>query len=295
MRVAPPTRKTTLIEQYSLGCSLSRSYGLNFRQTHPVEFPDPSPIMPPVRLGSDVPDFNRHYAYFSECLGRLNGSIPVLLTERHFFSIPFLKALQEYAGRDIVTISLDDHLDGVNTGYTNWGFWGFGIRQGIMDPRALSIIGSSQIEQAEEFSREYMCDAAERLIALGDHEDSRGLLETSADAVAAANRGLRRENILADWRLRSYAEYCGLKNLGVSLDISFLDRDLAGVPLFVSFDSDITWDNGRLAALARKISAADILGVHISEMDVGVELHGAEGIENFVEALMRFDHSVAHE
>lgn len=275
-------RPVSLIEQRSFNRSLTQEHRLALPGSVHPNLPDLASLSPPTRLSSDLVDFKRHADFFSACLSAAPGTLPLLVTEQHVFSLPFYKALVKANPREEISIvSLDNHLDGVDITYTNWAFWGFGIYHHQVKPANLRIIGSGQQLRAETFCRDYQCSATLPGFKYQAIELYSEFIELAAAKVTAANPALEFAKIKKEPRLRDFAEYALLKNAGVAMSQSLTDHDLAGRAVFVSFDTDVPMASERLLAIAQLLRNARILGVHISELNQGLPIHGREVIEEF--------------
>jgi len=263
------------------------THRVNFPGKAPAQLPDLAHLSPPARLSNSVADFRRHKNFFVACLNETKGTLPLLVTDQHLFSLPFYRALAEaYSENEITVISLDEHLDGIDPSYTNWGFWAFGIYLNYVKPANLHIIGSGQQLKAETFANERKCAAAGPLFYYQVIDEVSEFKRQAAAKVMISNPAINAGELRNDRRLRDFAEYSLLKNSGVSLRQSLEGLDLAGKPLFVSFDTDVTLRGESLLAIARLMREAELVGLHICELAQGVPIHGREEIEEFVKILV---------
>jgi len=280
-------RPVCLIEQQVLNRPITQDHRLNLPSTVSPRLPDLADLSPPARLGRDLVDFSRHKKFFTQCLSATKGAIPLVVTDQHLYSLPFYKAIAEAKpGEEVKIVSLDAHLDGIDITYSNWSFWGFGIHSNLLKPENLSIIGSLQQIKAERFMQEHTCAKAISSFEYQPIEQFQDFTRLAAERVVAANPALEFDQILADKRLRDFAEYALLKNAGVELFKSSLETDLSGQAVFVSFDTDVTLQSDALLAIARQLRGTRVVGFHISELHQGIPLHGNSLIEEFVRMII---------
>ncbi|MFA6169980.1 MAG: hypothetical protein WCW67_00550 [Candidatus Margulisiibacteriota bacterium] len=275
-------RPVSLIEQRSFNRPLTQEHRLTLPGSVHPNLPDLASLSPPTRLSSDLVDFNRHAEFLAACLSAAPGTLPILVTEQHVFSLPFYRALvKANPGEEIAIVSLDNHLDGVDITYTNWAFWGFGIYHNQVKPANLRIIGPGQQLRAEAFYQEYNCADAIPGFNYQVIEQYQDFIRQAAVKVVTANPTLDLAAIRKAPHLRDFAEYALLKNAGVTMSQSLANLDLAGRSIFVSFDTDVPLAPERLLAIAQLLRNARVLGVHISELHQGLPIHGREVIEEF--------------
>ena len=284
-RVFAP-RKIAVIEQRSFGTPVSIEHGVHLPGERPRGLPDLSPLSPPFRMSSAMSDYYRHYALFMDCFAQTDGALPVLATEKHAFSLPFYAAIKRAAGReDVLICSLDAHLDGMGIAYANWSFWGFGIYNGIIDPRKLIIVGSFQLQRAESFMADHKCEAAVREFKFENVENTADLTTSAAQRICKVVRQTADRNKLqADLRLRDFVEYAYLRNSGVRLFHSTIEENVFGMPIFVSLDTDCP--KAIFLESAERLKGAALLGLHFSEFQEGVRINGPLSIEQFAQKLL---------
>lgn len=274
-------RPVSLIEQRSFSQPLTQKHRLALPGSVHPNLPAFASLSSPTRPSSDLVDFKRHADFFTACLSAAPGALPLLITEQHVLSLPFYKALAKAnPGESIAIVSLDNHLDGVDITYSNWAFWGFGIYHHQVKPANLRIIGSGQQLRAEAFCQEYQCSATLPGFKYQAIELYSEFIGQAAARIAAVNPTLNLSAIRKEPRLRDFAEYALLKNAGVAMSQSLTDLE-AGRAIFVSFDTDVPLAPERLLAIAQLLRNARVLGVHISELNQGLPIHGREVIEEF--------------
>ncbi|MBU0630777.1 MAG: hypothetical protein KKC80_07670 [Candidatus Margulisbacteria bacterium] len=277
----------SLIVQNSYGHPITQAHRIDLPGKRPDQLPELSLLSPPARLSNSIADFRRHRRFMTDCLEATTGTIPLLVTDQHLYSLPFYKALAgTYPDQDIAIVTLDNHLDGVDLTYTNWAFWGFGIYLNHIKPTNLFIIGSGQQIKAEAFAREHKCEAAGALFNYQVIEEFSEFTRRAADNVAAVNPSINIREIRRDRRLRDFAEYSLLKNAGVTISQSLTGVYLAGKPVFVSFDTDVPLRGEKLLEIARLLRGSILLGLHISELSQGLPIHGREEIETLVKMIV---------
>ena len=282
--VSAQRRSTYLYYDAQKGNVLKISRQLNISATRAACFIDMSKQA--ATIEAEKAEIERQSELFMGGLKRSGTGLPVLVTEPHFYSLPFYQALVRKHDEKIGVISLDAHLDGICAFYENWSFWGAGIRREIVNPKKLLIVGSSQVGRAEAFAKDYDCARAVGRFRPRYFEQYRDLLDDAAQKVFETIGG-REElaKIRNDKRLRDFAEYAALRNAGVGFSDFSVDSELLKGPIFVSFDTDVTFSADKLFEIANKMRSTRIVGIHVSELSRGIDLHGKETIERTLNIL----------